>query len=136
MKAPAEELFLQRILLVSLVGVMFAFAWHARAEVIPIGPAATASSYDSGEIDVSGYVFAVQTCGGTDADVFSGALAVQQGLATGRLVQTWASGTVTSQSGCSVVTFSGGFKPSALARVIITRTGGKSTTWLYRWPVR
>ena len=107
----------------------------ASAEVIEIAPAGTsAASTDTGEIQSEGDIISVQLCGGTGGDVFSGSISVKQGNKTGKLVEVWNSGTITSQSGCAAATFAQIPGPAAITQVVITRTGGKYGAWYHRSP--
>ena len=107
----------------------------ASAEVIEIAPAGTsAASTDTGEIPSDGDVLSVQLCGGTSGNVFSGSVSVKQGNKTGKLVEVWNSGSITSQSGCAVATFASIPGPAALTQIIITRSGGTYGAWYHRSP--
>jgi len=122
-------------LLMFLAAVVAFLPSLARSEVIEIAAADTsAASTDTGEIKIDGDYFSFQLCGGTAGNVFSGSISVLQGNKTGQMVETWNSGAIVSQSGCATATFAHNFGPSALAQVVITRSGGTYGAWLNRWP--
>jgi len=123
-----------RLKFVLLLSALLAVPGAVLAETLEIAPTGTAASADTGEIPIEGDAVSIQLCGGTGGDVFSGSISVKQGNKTGKLVETWSSGAIASQSGCAVATFAHGFGASALVQVVVTRTGGKYGAWLHRYP--
>ena len=125
---------MSRTLRAFLIAVALA-ALPVSAEVIEIAATGTSdASTDTGEIPSEGDIVSVQLCGGTGGDVFSGSISVKQGNETGKLVEVWNSGTITSQSDCAVATYAQIPGPAALTQVVITRTSGKYGAWYHRWP--
>lgn len=111
--------------------LLLAVTRPASAAVVTIATNASAASTDSGEIDTGGGHISVQFCGGTGADAFSGSFVVNQGAATGKLVPTYSSGTITGLDGCSAtyhINFQQNVNP--FTRIVITRTAGKYSAWL------
>lgn len=107
---------------------------HAGPGIVTIATASASASVDSGEVITSGGLVTVQLCGGTGGDVFSGSFVVKQGSATGYLTQTYSSGTITSMSACGAEGYVQLPTEAQYTQVVITRTGGKQSSWLYWTP--
>lgn len=102
--------------------------------IVTIATASASASVDSGEVITSGGLVTVQLCGGTGGDVFSGSFIVKQGSASGYLAQTYSSGTITSMSACGAEGYVQLPTESQYTQVVITRTGGKQSSFIYWTP--
>lgn len=89
-----------------------------------------ASSGSSQEYPADGGYIAVQVCGGTGGDAFTGTVTVSQGVVSGKLVATQTA-TITALSGCSVTYLWVGFYELPWAQISYTRSAGKLYTYLY-----